>query len=286
VSAARRAIAARPITWFVVIGIGVYFVAVAIPPLVREFSRFDLPVDGVIGGILGVGIAAFLVTAAADGRAGVDDLVARILRWRVPVRYYVFALFSVPLATVLLALALYRGDALDTAAGGWAKLVGEVGLLFVLQFFLFQLAEEVGWTGFFQHGLRDRYRPIKLSAVVAVFWAAWHVPDHFAREGWGLESIVSAPFLFLFELVVLFFARVVIVWLYEATGLSVLLVVIWHASVDATYSRLSEEVIPASDAVTFLLVTLVIVVPAVAVIVSWRLRRGEPAPTQSAASIR
>jgi membrane protease YdiL (CAAX protease family) len=285
VSAARRTIAARPITWFLVIGIGVYFVAAAIPPVVREVGRFDLPVDGVVGGMLGVGLAAFLVTAAADGRAGVDDLVARILRWRVPARFYAFAFFSVPLATVLLALACYRGDALETPVGGWAKVVGEVALLFVLQFFFFQLAEEVGWTGFFQHRLRDRYGPIKLSAVVAFFWAAWHVPDHFAREGWGLDGLVAAPFFLLFELVVLFFARVVIVWLYEATGLSVLLVVIWHASVDATYSRLSEEVIPASDAVTFVLVTSVVVVPAVAVLVSWRLRRGEPAPTQPAASV-
>jgi hypothetical protein len=44
-------------------------------------------------------------------------------------------------------------------------------------------------------------------------------------------------------------------------------------------------VIPASDAVRFLLVTSVVVVPAVALIVSWMRRRGEPAPTQLAASV-
>jgi hypothetical protein len=72
------------------------------------------------------------------------------------------------------------------------------------------------------------------------------------------------------EFVSLFFARVMIVWLYYRTGRSVLLVAIFHASFDTTISDLSEELIPASDTVTFIIVSSVIIVGAVAVIAATR----------------
>jgi hypothetical protein len=49
-------------------------------------------------------------------------------------------------------------------------------------------------------------------------------------EGLGIEQLVTAPIFFVFEFVSLFFARVLIVWLYAMTGQSALLVAIFHAS--------------------------------------------------------
>jgi hypothetical protein len=43
-------------------------------------------INGVLGGVIGVAFAAFLVTAAKEGSTGVDDLARRSVRWRVPVR--------------------------------------------------------------------------------------------------------------------------------------------------------------------------------------------------------
>ena len=62
-------------------------------------------------------------------------------------------------------------------------------LYFLLQLVLFQLAEEIGFTGFLQHHWQDRYSPMKLTLYVALLWALWHLTDHFAEEGWGLESV-------------------------------------------------------------------------------------------------
>lgn len=274
----RGTLARHPIAAFLVIGNAVYFAAVLTPWLKdREVTPFELPLSGIVGGILGVGLGAFVVTAAADGRAGVADLAARTLRWRVPARWYLIALLGVPLATTVLAAAIYQGEAFESPADGWLHVIGAVCALFVLQFIFFQLAEEIGWTGFFQDRLRDRYGPIKLSAVVAVPWAFWHLPDFFAEEGWGLEQLVLAVVFFVIEVVLLFFARVIIVWLYERTGRSVLLVVIFHASFDATISRLAEELIPGSNAVRFVIVTAVTVVAAAAILSVWR-RSGRNPP--------
>jgi membrane protease YdiL (CAAX protease family) len=264
-SSVKRVVADHPLGAFLVIGYAVAL-ATAVPPLAEIEIWLGRPLYAVLGTIFGVGVAAFLVTAVADGRAAVVDLLRRSFRWRVPVRWYLICLFAVPTATTLLAISIYGGEALVSPAGGWLRLLGILLGAFVLQLILFQLAEEIGWTGFFQERLRSRYGPLKLSAVVAFFWAVWHVPDFFVDEGWGIEQAISAVVLLVIEFVSLFFARVVIVWLYYRTARSVLLVAIFHASFDTTISDLSEELIPAPDAVTFIIVTSVIVLGAVAVI--------------------
>jgi membrane protease YdiL (CAAX protease family) len=274
VSSTRRVVADHPLAAFLIIGYAVYVAVVLVPPLRETELWFELPLFGVVGGIFGVGLAAFLVTAAADGRAGVRDLARRTLRWRVPVRWYAIALLVLPAATTMIALAIYGTEAVESPAEGWLHVLGVVLVVFVPQLILFQLAEEVGWTGFFQDRLRGRYGPLKLTAVVAFFWALWHMPDFFAEEGLGVEQVIAAPVFLAFQFGVLFFARVLIVWMYEGTGRSIFIVIVFHAGFDATISRLSRELIPDSDAVRFIIFTGVIVLGAMAMIVATRGRLG------------
>jgi membrane protease YdiL (CAAX protease family) len=273
----RHAVAHHPVTAFLVIGNAVYLAAALTPMLVESrILPFDLPLWALVGGILGVGLAAFLVTAATEGRAGVTDLLHRTMRWRVPLRWYLTALLGVPLAATLVAITMYRTAALASPAGGWPRAIGEVLLLFVLQLILFQLAEEIGWTGFLQDRWQDRYHPLRLSAMVAFPWAVWHLPDFFVEEGWTVEQLAPAFVFLVVEFVSLFFARVLIVWLYDRTGRSVLLVALFHASFDATISELSFDMIPASNTARFLILTGVIILGATAVIAttSGRITRG------------
>jgi hypothetical protein len=109
---------------------------------------------------------------------------------------------------------------------------------------------------------------MKLTLYVALLWAAWHVPDHFAEEGWGVEALISAPIIFAVEVVSLFFARALFVWFYNVTAFSVLLVAIFHASFDAAISQLSRDIVPASNTAGFLIFTGIIVVLATAVIIA------------------
>ena len=136
------------------------------------------------------------------------------------------------------------------------------------------IAEEIGFTGFLQHHWQDRYHPMKLTLYVALLWALWHLPDHFAKEGWGLEQLIAAPVVFAIGFVTLFFARVLLVFLYNRTGYSVLLVAIFHASFDASISQLSDDVVPASNTARFLIFTGMIVALATAVIIATKGRLG------------
>jgi uncharacterized protein len=274
-SSARRGVVRHPVVTFMLISLGAYFLTAAIPPIVNsEVLPFGLPLHGVVGGVLGVGLAAFLVTAALSGRAGVADLVRRSVRWRVSVRWYLIALLTVPVGATLISLAIYGPGALAAPSGGWPRALGVVAAVFVLQLVLFQLAEEIGFTGFLQHHWQDRYHPLKLTFYVALLWAVWHVPDHFAEEGWRMEALISAPVVFAIGFVSLFFARALFVWFYNRTGYSVLLVAIFHASFDAAISQLSYDVVPGSNRARFLIFTAVIVVFATTVIIATKGRLG------------
>lgn len=244
-SRARRAVASHPVAAFLIIGNGVSLASALTPPLVEaEVLPFGLPLFGSLGTILGVGLAAAVVTAATGGRAGVNDLARRSVRWRVPVRWYLLALLGVPVAATLVAVAIYGADALESPPGGWARAVAAVCAVFVLQLLLFQLAEEIGWTGFLQDRWQGRYSPLQLSAMVAVLWALWHVPEFFVDEGWGLGQLAPALVFLVVEIVALFFARVLMVWLYDRTGRSVLLVAAFHASFNTTISELPSTSFP------------------------------------------
>ena len=222
-----------------------------------------------------------------SGRAGVADLVRRSVRWRVSVRWYLIALLPVPVGATLISLAIYGPGALAAPAGGWPRALAEVAAVFVLQLVLFQLAEEIGFTGFLQHHWQDRYHPMKLTLYVALLWAVWHIPDHFAEEGWGVEALILAPVIFAIEVVSLFFARAIFVWFYNRTGSSVLLVAIFHASFDASINHLSDDVAPGSNTARFLIFSAVIIVFALVVIIATKgqLGRRAAAPPCKATSL-
>jgi uncharacterized protein len=164
-SASVRGVARHPVLAFMLISLGIGFVTAAIPPIVDSaILPLGRPLHGVFMS-LGAGLAAFLVTAALSGRAGVADLGRRSLRWRVSLRWYLIALLSVPVGATVISLVIYGPRALATPSGGWPRALAEVGAMFLLQLVLFQLAEEIGFTGFLQHHWQDRYHPLKLTFV-------------------------------------------------------------------------------------------------------------------------
>ena len=285
VAFARAAVARHPVAAFLLIGSGVYLTAALTPPLVdAEVLPFDLPLFASLGTILGVGVAAFLVTAATGGRAAVEDLVCRSVRWRVPLRWYVIALLGVPVAATFVATALYGSHALASPPEGWPRSLAVVAAVFALQLVLFQLAEEIGWTGFLQHSLQDRYGAIKVSALVALPWAVWHLPDFFVEEGWTLANAALALVFLVVEFVSLFCARIVILWLYDRTGRSILLVAAFHASFDASISKLSYDIVPGSNAARFAILTGVVIAAATAVLVATRAHIVRPSGGRGPAS--
>jgi len=255
-SVLRRLVARHPVAAFLVM---VYVVssAVALPPVLtrRDILPFDLAPYDSLAPIFGVALPAFIVVAATHGREGVGDLARRSLRWRVALRWYLFAFFSVPVGVVLCASAslTFGWALLNVLVEKWPLLFTAVLPQLVLLILFCIVAEEIGWTGFLQARLQDRYGPLKASVIVTLPFALYHLPNLMVENGLELKRLhIALGYLGILALLQMF-GRVVIMWLYNATGYSVLLVGLFHSSFDATTSAFGRTfVVPGPAGTAFL----------------------------------
>jgi uncharacterized protein len=264
-SALRRLVAQHPVAAFLIM---VYTVncAVALVPVLRrrDILPFDLAPYDSLGHILGVALPAFIVVAAMHGRAGVRDLARRSLRWRVGVRWYLIALLGVPVATVMCASVTFGLAPLNALVEKWRLLLTVVLPQMMLLILFFNVAEEVGWTGFLQARLQDRHGPLKASVIVTLPFALYHLPAWMVEFELGLAQLHLALLLTGVFGISQLFGRVIIMWLYNSTGYSVLLVGMFHSSFNVTTSTFGPF-IPRE--MSFLLAAGVVAVGAVLIAV-------------------
>ena len=269
-SALRRLVARHPVTAFLVM---VYTVntAVALVPLLtrRDILPFGLAPYDSLGHIFGVALPAFLVVAATHGRTGVRDLARRSLRWRVGVRWYLIALLGVPIGVVLGASAIFGLAPLNALVEKWQLLLTVVLPQLVLLILFFNLAEEVGWTGFLQARLQERHGPLKASVIVTLPFALFHLPSWMVEFGLGLSQLHIALLLTGIFGISQLFGRIIIMWLYNNTNFSVLVVGMFHSSFNVTASAFGPF-IPVPAGSTFLIAAPVVAVAAVLIVVFTR----------------
>ena len=266
-SALRRLVARHPVAAFLVM---VYTVntAVALVPLLtrRDILPFGLAPYDSLGHIFGVALPAFLVLAATHGRAGVRDLARRSLRWRVGFRWYLLALFGVPVATVLCASVIFGLAPLNALVEKWKLLFTVVLPQLLLLIVFYNVAEEIGWTGFLQARLQDGHGPLMASVIVTVPFALFHLPSWMVEFELGLAQLHLALLLTCVFGISQLFGRVVIMWLYNNTNCSVLLVGLFHSSFNVTTSAFGPF-IPMPAGSTFLIAAPVVAVAAVLIVV-------------------
>ncbi|WP_418606760.1 CPBP family intramembrane glutamic endopeptidase [Georgenia sp. SUBG003] len=163
----------------------------------------------VVGG-LGPPVAAAVVTGLSGG--SVRGLLRGLTRWRVPGRYYLFAL-GLPaalFATTNLVLALLGHD-LELSLLP-ERVPGMLGT-FLLVATVGGGLEEIGWRGFALPRSEAVRSPVAATLLVGLAWGLWHVPLY------GTPAAVVVP------AVLAFFYT----WLYNRTG-SILLCLLLHAS--------------------------------------------------------
>ncbi len=204
-------------------------------------------------------VAALVVTARFDGRAGLAHLGRRMVRVRVPLRWWAFALSPLLVLGLVLLVDGVSGRALPLAGdfarfsglpSGWGVL--GVGAAIVVGGF----GEEAGWRGYALPQLQRRHAPLAATLVVAALWAAWHLPMFLVVEGFrSFTGPVTAGWV-----LGLFCGAVVLTWLYNRTG-SILLAAVWHG----TYNIISGTS-AATGLLAALSTTLVITLAVVLVV--------------------
>jgi len=268
-SALRRLVARHPVAAFLVMAYTVYF-AFALPPVRTYLGIFlDQPLWSVLGTLFGSALPAFLVMAALHGRAGVHDLARRCLRWRVGVHWYLVALLGLPITVMLAASVIFGLAPLNALVDKWPLLFTVMLPDLLLRIVFFNLAEEIGWMGFLQARLQDRHGPLKASVMVTLPFALWHVPDVMIE--FGLTPLALDFYLLLGAFAIAqLLGRVVIMWLYNNTNRSVLLVGLFHSTYNTTVNRFAGAFIPGPAEFGFLIASGVVAVAAVLMVVLTR----------------
>jgi membrane protease YdiL (CAAX protease family) len=128
-------------------------------------SQFDSLMPLVAVAMLaGPSVAGILLTALVSGRAGLRELLSRLLTWRVAGPWYAAALVPAPVlaAAVLMSLSLTSPIFDEEGRAALLLVAIAVGLTTVL--------EEVGWTGFAVPRLRLRYGVFRTGIILGLVW--------------------------------------------------------------------------------------------------------------------
>jgi membrane protease YdiL (CAAX protease family) len=169
--------------------------------------------------LFGPTAAAIIVTASADGRAGVRALFGRLAIWRVGLRWYVVAL-GLP---ALLSLGVV-GLSLTLGAPA-AVQFNELSPLAVILFILV-IGEEIGWRGYALPRLQARYGALGASLILGSLWAGWHLSNLFipGLEFYGYGFAAFAPYVVAMTLL--------FTWLANQTRGSVMLAWLFHGAIN------------------------------------------------------
>lgn len=184
-------------------------------------------------------LAAF-AAAAWSGRW--RELAGQILDWRHDVRWYAVVL----LAPIAIALAV---DAVFAVGGSEAPerwlLIPGFALLGPL--LTTPLGEEFGWRGYGGPLLQRRITPLAAAIVIGLLWTGWHLWPVLNPEGHvGLVDVIQS-------VVRLVATSIIYAWLYNRTGLPVVLVA--HLGHNLSIEAMPPEVI-GSDLGQFTLAAL------------------------------
>jgi uncharacterized protein len=150
----------RPIVWFCVIAYAFTWTFTLLVPVSLLFG---------FGALFGPTVAAYVVTRATSGRAGVRAWRERLGMWRVGAIWYLVA--------VLVREGLSAANAVLSVALGARADLGHLPIDGVkIALFAAVVGEEMGWRGWLLPRLLERHAPLPASLILGAIWAGWHLP--------------------------------------------------------------------------------------------------------------
>jgi uncharacterized protein len=187
----------------------------------------------------GPALAALVVCTRTEGTSGLRRLAGRLLRWKAGVGWWLGAVSPLMAGAATLWLVdVWRGGGASLADLGTVSFLPRLGLAALpLWLLTFGLGEELGWRGFALPRLQTRHSALGASAILTAIWAGWHLPLFFYN---------LAPAMAAFWLVSLLAAAIVLTWLFNGSGGSVLLPTVFHGTFNfVTSSTAGPQLVPA-----------------------------------------
>ena len=220
--------------------------------------------------------SALIMLAITSGKPGVLRLLRSFVSWRVGVRWYLLTLLGIP-ALMLLSYLVVPGALTDFHPPDWSFLP------FYLSDFAYTLflaggplLEEGGWRGFALPRVQRLHGPLVGTLLLGALWGLWHLPFFFGplSQTGPDATFVSASIAFVEFAIGLIGLSVIMTWVLNNSGGSVLMAILLHAAFDASpaFTKLFPSTTPYYVPVHFQTLGMAIVfsVAALVVIVTTR----------------
>lgn len=217
-------------------------------------------------------VAAFVMTAALEGKPGVSAFLRRYIQWRVGLRWYLLFLVGFP-ALYLIPATIWMGTAPWQAVVQQWPTIFTVYLTAVLIFpAIINWGEEAGWRGFAQTRMQAHYGALRTSLVVGFLHGVWHLPVFILVTG----PAALGPFdlgNFLQNTAMIMTLTIIWTWIFNGAQQSILIASLMHAALNATQAWIGT-LLPNQPAQVDIAVTIMIVISALVVIVLTKGRLG------------
>lgn len=187
-------------------------------------------------------IMAFAAVLLTSESKKVQELTSRIIKFRIPIRYYLAAL----LIPGLLGLAGRFGAGLiisDYVPASDLQPIYYFIPLFASSI-IFGGLEEVGWRGILQPAVTKHVSLVPANIIIGIIWAFWHLPMFFLIG----VSHYGNSFL-LFALAGIGWSAFM-TWLYHRTE-SIFICILFHAAINASASMGAAVFMSEHGAITF-----------------------------------
>jgi uncharacterized protein len=193
-----------------------------------------LPYQHAIGA-LGPLIAALITTFIFLEKDGIKKLLATFLQIK-PLIYLAVALLSPFLLVFIASLISYfiNKTPINFSALVTAKEFPQSNFItfFIYNLLFFGFGEEVGWRGFALPRLQNKMNAFFASIVLTLFWALWHLPLFFYRDGFTTMS-TAGIFGWVFSLLT---GSILLTWLYNSSKGSILMCAVFHTTIDIAFT--------------------------------------------------
>jgi len=193
--------------------------------LAEQLGWITWHIPGALAFWIGLPIASCGTAALTGGWPAVKDLLLRMVRVRVRVRWYLVAVVLTPaLAALAVLVGVVAGLPVSPETTSWWGVLGA----FAFNTWMWLLTEETAWRGFALPRMLPRFGAVGANLLLGVVWAVWHLPL-FLIDG-SFQS--RLPFV-VFALSTVA-TSVLIGWVFRGARGSVLLAALFHASADVT----------------------------------------------------
>ena len=183
-------------------------------------------------GVISPSLVALWLAARAGIPGQAQKLFNRIAKWKVDIKWYLFAIGFMVLVKLGVAF-IYK-----LITGLWPEF-GQTPWYLMVAAVIFttwvQAGEEIGWRGFALPLLTKKFGLPISTLLLGLIWASWHLPLFFVK---GADTYSQSFPLYLIQVTAV---SVVIGWLYWRTRGSLLLTMILHAAINNT-----KDIVPSA----------------------------------------